>query len=252
MSQWLDTAIHNYLEAVEAVLGVLGENLNPRKCLWCNYPLFDLDLAELEQKAKKDYSKLSKDLSPENLWFIGVPTFRITRRDIPSLHCSITLYYVGTAEDHSFFARLIPQASSFDVPISVIMPLADALAQGRNETPNAKIVERAPGYTTYRYLGREWRLPDAWLGFTWALRERNQDYQGLLEPLACCLMDKALKELPSLTRQTVTEGKYEDLVGALINLGVTKSQAEEIARKTIEAYPEVTLEEKIKYALSLL
>lgn len=241
----LNTTPHNYFEAIAAVLGALGENLNPRKCLWCNYPIFDLEPAELQAKAQKDYGKLDKDLSPESLWYIGVPTFKITKRDIPSLHCAIALYYVATANERSFFGKLLPQASNFDAPISLIFPLADALIQGKNETPNSRIVERAPGYTSYGYLGKEWQLPDAWLGFTWALRQSNQGFEGLLEPLACSLMDRFLKELP----EVVTEGKYEELVDALMGLGFPKLRAEEASRKTIENYPDAPLVEKIKLAL---
>ena len=251
---WLDTAVHNYLKAVEAVLGALGKNLDARKCLWCNYTVFEGEL-ELQQKAQKDYDKLAKGLSP-TLWYVGIPQFKLTRREIPSLHCAIDLYYVGTA-DSSFFGRLIPQANTFEMPCSLIIPLADALSsfpekteveladQGEGELPNAKIIERSPGYSTYSYLGGEWKLPDAFLGFLWAIKDKEAGFGGLLEPLTLDLLNRLLKETPPL----VTPGIFEDLVGALTNLGFTKSEVVEASRKTVEKHPNIPLEEAIKLAL---
>lgn len=250
MATRLNATIHNYPEAIAAVLGALGKNLNPRKCLWCNYPIFEQDF-ELQQKAEKDYAKLEKKGGselPPTLWYVGIPKFKLTRRGIPSLHCSIDLYYAASGTP-SFFGKLIPQASSFEVPVSLILPLADALPRGQMEVPSATIVETAAGYVTYSYLGKEWRLPEAFLGFIWALRERNQDFQGLLDPVTNSLVERLLEELPEPVTPDV--GKYEDLVNALINLGFPKREAEETSRNTIQIYPNVTLEELIKYALNV-
>ena len=247
MPQWLeDTEVGNYLEAVEAVVGALGKNnLDARKCLWCNYPMLEGEMAELQQKAKKDYDKLEKELSPTFLCYVGIPQLKLTRREIPSLHCTIDLYYAATADDRSFFGRLIPQASTFEMPCSLIIPLADALSQGEMETPNAPIVERSPGVTTYSYLGREWRLPDAFLGFLWAIKDKEAGFGGLLEPLTLDLLNRLLKETPPL----VTPEIYEDLVGALTNLGFPKTEAQEVSRKTVEKHPNIPLEEAVKLAL---
>lgn len=243
--QWLDTVIHNYLEAVEAVLGALGKNFNARKCLWCNYPMLGGDVLELQQKAKKDYDKLEKGLSPTLLCYVGIPQLKLTRREIPSLHCTIDLYYVGTADDRSFFGRLIPQASTFEMPISLIIPLADALSQGEMEPSDAPIVERTPGFNTYSYLGREWKLPDAFLGFLRAIKDKEAGFGGLLEPLTLDLLNRLLKEAPP----QVTPEIYEDLVGALTNLGFPKTEAQEVSRKTVEKHPNIPLEEAVKLAL---
>ena len=119
--------------------------------------------------------------------------------------------------------KLIAGADKFDVPICLIWPLADALCQGQMETGECHIVERGAGYSVYEFMGRRWRIPDAFLGFAWALREKSRGFAGLLDPVSCSLVDKFTKELPSPELPKLTTGievgSYEDFVGALISLG---------------------------------
>jgi len=238
-----------------AILERVGKALDPRKIFWCNYPMLDLQRDELEEKVNKDTRKLEKILDeklfPTKLWYIGVPKLKLIRRGISHLSCEIDLYYA--ASDNHFwcwYGKLHPKADKFEIPPSLINPLLDGLNKGQAEIESVTIVERAPGYTVYEYLGRDWKIPDAFLGFVWALKDTGRGFEGLLDPISCALMDKFTNELPSLQTPKLVNGSYEEIVDALRSLGWNKTEAEEKARYLVEKYPGVPLEEKIKYALS--
>lgn len=258
MPRWIDTDdIGSYEDAVQAVLQGIGMRVDPRKVLWCNYPIFCHEHDELMEKVKKDTKKLEKEIDdglPLNkLWYIGIPRFMLIRRGVAHLTCEIDLYYAAhdTVSDYPWcwYGKLIPKADKFDIPLCLINPLIDALSQGQMETNDAHIVERTPNYSIYDFMGREWKIPDAFLGFIWALKEKGKGFEGLLDPISCALMDKSTKELPSPEMPVPATGSYEEVVSALKNLGWNKEEAEKRAQYVLVTYPDISLEEKIKHAL---
>lgn len=258
MAQWLYLSVNGYIEAIQAVFQTLSKGLDPRKCLWCNYPVFWHERDELEEKVSNNTRKLEKEvddeLSPSKLWYVGIPEFRLIRRGVPHLVCEIDLYYVALnvakGYTHCWYGKLVPKADKFDFPVHLIDGLATALSQGQAETNDARIVERANGYSVYEYLGREWKIPDAFLGFIWALREKGSGFEGLLDSISCILIDKSVKELPSPQISRLNTGNYDEIVSALRNLGWNKTEAEQRASYVLEKYPDASLEEKLRYALN--
>jgi hypothetical protein len=263
MAEWANIDdIETYEDAVQVVLEGIGMRVDPRKVLWCNYPVFWHERNELEEKVDKDKRKLEKevddDLYSSKLWYVGVPRFKLIGRGIAHLTCEIDLYYVAcdtTGNYHQcWYGKIIPKADRFECPLSLVEPLVNSLKKNEIEFENAKVVERSPGYTVYDYLGREWKIPDAFLGFAWALREKGKGFEGLLDPVSCALTDKFSKEHPSRETPMLTTGtqvgSYEDLVNGLRSLGWNKIQAEERAKYVMEKYPNASLEKKIGYALS--
>ena len=257
MAEWVNIdGIDSYEDAVQTLFEAIGMRVDPRKVLWCNYPLFLQERGELEEKVRKDTRKLEReiddDLCLSKLWYVGIPRFKLIRRGVAHFSCDVDLYYVAcdTTDDYPYcwYGKLIPKADKFDVPLCLITPLIDALSQGQLETDNAKAVERGCGYTVYDYLGREWKIPDAFLGFVWALKDKGSGFDGLLDPMSCSLMDRFTKELPSPEIPKLTTGNYEELISAVRNLGWTKVEAEEAARYVMERHCDASLEEKIKYA----
>jgi hypothetical protein len=259
MAQWADIdRIDTYEHAVQVVLEGIGMRVDPRKVLWCNYPCITLERDELEEKVRKDTKKLEReienDLCQSRLWYVGVPRFKLVRRGIAHFACDIDLYYVAcdTTSDYVFtwYGKLIPKADRFECPLSLIEPLLNALEHNEIELDNAIIIERTPSYGIYAFLGREWKIPDAFLGFLWALKDKGRGFEGLLDPVSCSVMDKFAKELPCPETPKIANGSYEEIVDALRSLGWKKTDAEDRARQVLEKHPGVPLEEKIKYALS--
>lgn len=255
MAETIDE-VETCVGAILAVLRKIGRPLDPRKIFWCNYPVVSLERDELEEKVAKDTRKLEReiedDLSPSTLWYVGIPKFRLVRGGIAHLMCEVDLYYVAydAFEDWCWYGKLVPKADKFDVPLRLITPLVDAMNEGQMETSDAHIVERTPSYSIYDYLGREWKVPDAFLGFVWALREKGKGFDGLLDPVSCSLMDRFARELPSPEIPRLTTGSYEEMVTGLRSLGWNKADAEERAKYVTQKYADAPLEEKMKHALN--
>jgi len=255
MSDYVENDVETYVGAIHAVCESIGRRLDQRKTLWCNYPVLALDKNELEDKVKKDTKKLEKeiggDLDPSRMWYVGIPRFKLLRRGIAHLSCEIDLYYVASDDEFGgWYGKIQSKADSFEIPLSLIKPLLDSLDEGKDEVESATAVERAPGYTVYEYLGRDWKIPDAFLGFVWALKDGGEGFEGLLDSISCALMDKFTSEPPCADMPKLTNGSYEEIVDALRSLGWNKTEAEEKARYLLEKYPGVPLEEKMRYALS--
>ena len=248
--------VETYPGAILGVLEAVRRPLDGRKVFWCNYPVLNLELDDLEERVKKDTRKLEKevgdDLHPEKLWYVGIPQFRLVRRGIAHLRCEIDLYYVAHQgfDDWCWYGKLVPKADRFEIPLRLIDPLVEALSQGELEAKDAKAVERVRGYTVYDYLGREWKVPDAFLGFVWALREKGKGFDDLLDPTSCSLMDRFARELPSPENPRLTIGSYEEIVSGLRSLGWNKADAEERAKYITQKYGDAALEEKMKHALN--
>jgi hypothetical protein len=260
MAEWLNHEVETYVGAIVAIFEVLGQKADPRKVFWANYPVLSLERNQLGEMVKKDTRKLEKelhdDLCQSRLWYVGVPRFKLVRRGVPHLSCEIDLYYVAsdtTKGEYSacWFGKIMPKADAFDVPLCLVSPLLDVLQKGETETKEAHIVERGSGYAIYDFMGREWKIPDAFLGFMLALRDKGKDFEGLLDPVSCSLVDKFAKELPSTeTPKLITDDDYQNIVTWLKEqMGYPKVKAEEAAKYVMDKVPNESLENKIKESL---
>ena len=264
MAEWADVdGMESYEEAVQVVLEGINMRVDPRKVLWCNYPALSVERNELLDKVRKDTRKLEKEINDDlclsKLWYVGVPRFKLVRRGIAHLSCEIDLHYVAcdvTDDDchWCWFGKIMPKADTFDIPLCLISPLISALKNSKAETEQAHVVERTSGYSVYEFMGREWKIPDAFLGFAWALAEKGKGFEGLLDPVSCALMDKFTKELPSPETPKLASGDdYQAIVTCLKEqMGYPKTKAEEAAKYVMEKTPNESLENKIKQALSHL
>lgn len=260
MAECVEHIAESYEDATQVVLQGINMRVDPRKVLWCNYPVFFHGRDELEEKVMKDTRKLEKEtgdnLRPDKLWYIGIPRFRLIRRGTPCLNCEVDLHYIACDadnEDGCWFGKIIPKADTFDVPLCLIAPLVEALTNNETEIKDVRVVERAPGYAIYEFADREWKVPDAFLGFLWALKEKGKGFEGLLDPTTCLLIERFAKELPSPERPRLMSGDdYQAVVAGLTNLGYNKTESEKAARYVIEKAPNESLEGKIKEALKYL
>lgn len=263
MAEWLNDEVETYIGAILAVFKALGRKVDVRKVSWANYPVLSLEGGQFEEIVKKDTKKLEKEiddsLCQSKVWYVGVPTFKLIRRGVPHLNCAIDLYYAACDSSDEgcpfcWFGRIITKADSFDVPLCLVAPLVGALQKGDTETKEAHIVERGSGYSVYDFMGREWKLPDAFLGFVLALKDKEKGFEGLLDPISCSLLDKFAKELPSPeTTKTITGDDCQNLITCLKEqMGYPKAKAEEAAKYVMDAVPNESLENKIKGALRYL
>ncbi len=278
--QWYDAPAQSHEDAVHIVLeGLQSYGLDPRKVLWASYPANE-DRLGLEERVEKEIEKLLREEKREaektdeeatvyapNHWFVGVPHFKVVRRGIPHLSVTIDLYLVVTLcssfpdEDPFYYSeweRLIPKARSFDFPVALLESLPQALAKGELEVDGAQVVERGEGESVFDVGGKEWRVPDAFLGFLWALAEKSMGFEGLLDSATLLVLEKA-KALPqgaalalSASAQVSLEERSDvsAIVSALTNLGYKEGEAEKAAQAVSSAPGE--LEEKIKLALQHL
>lgn len=257
-----DTVAKDYPGAVRALLGSLGMAKDWRKCLWCNYPVLFQDREKLECKVRKETEQFIGSLGHDGVdndyhwWYVGLPEFKVIRRTLPHLACQVDLYYVashigGTAS----WGKLIDKADSFEVPLVLLHGLPQALAGGKIEPEEVKAIQRQLGYTAYQVNGydKEWKVPDAFSGFIWALWEKGESFdKGLLDPWSCRLVERLSKEPLSPEVPKLSRGDYEDILSALTNLGTSKAKAKEAAEYVMDKYPDASLEDKIKHALNYL
>lgn len=263
MAKWLEDEVESYIGAIVAVFKALGKNVDVRKAFWASYPIRNYEGSQLEELVTKDTKKLEREiddsLCKSNLWYIGVPRFRLIHRGIPHLRCEIDLYYAaGDTCDGRYaywwFGRIMTKADAFDVPICLISPLLEALQKGDTDTKEAHIVERGDGYTLYDFRGREWKIPDAFLGFVMALKDKAEDFAGLLDPITCLWVDRLAEELsapeiPELMRSD----DYERIVTCLEEqMGYPKAKAEEATEYVIGKFSNESLETRIAEALKYL
>jgi hypothetical protein len=258
MASWIQDVGH-YGEAVSAVLNKVGSRVDSQMALWCNYPRMQQRRNELEGKVKKDTVKLEKEfgsnLNPSDTYYVGVPRLKVVKRGIAHLSCEIDLFYVGCDEEQDpgyrcWYSMLTPKADSFEVPLCLLSALVEAVKKKDLEVEGANIVERGPGYVIYDFRGREWKVPDAFLGFISALAERHKGFEGLLDMYSCRLVEKFAKELPPADSPKLTSGNdFADIISALQQLGFKKAEAEEVARVVSEKFADSSLEEKVKQAI---
>jgi hypothetical protein len=262
MAEWINDDVETYTGAVLAVLDAIGRKLDPRKVVWCQYPVYWHDRDELGEKVNKDTKKLGKEinygLNPKKLWQVGIPRFKVVKRGIAHLHCEIDLYYVAYDEWEgwavSWFGKLIPKADTFDVPLCLLPLLVEGISADKLEVEGTTIVERGHGFTVYDFKGHEWKIPDAFVGFVWALTEKGKGFEGLIDTHSCQLMEKFASELPPADVPKLPSGDdYQAIVLWLKEkMGYPKAKAEEAARLVIEKLSDASLEEKIKQALKYL
>lgn len=279
--QWYDAPALSHEDAVHIVLEGLDHRIDPRKCLWASYPA-NQDRLDLEERAEKEIEKLLKERKREaeeiaeeatvyasNHWFVGAPHFRVVKRGIPHLSVAVDLYLVVTLcssfpeEDPGYvseWGRVAPKAEHFEFPLALLDSLPQALAKGELEADGAVVLEKGEGETVYVFGGTEWRVPDAFLGFLWALAEKNMGLEGLVDSATFQVLQKARKALPQAAALGLpasaqnSPGEGEDVrdvqtvVSALTSLGIPKKQAEQAVAQAQFASA-ATLEEKIKTAL---
>ena len=258
-------AAESYIEAIQMVLGGLGMDLAPRKCVWCNYPALHDGLG-LQEKTEKQIEKAIRegDLEdwPDRQWFVGVPRFRVIVRGIPHLSVEIDLYLQASFRDKSCWMPLDRKADKFDFPLALLDSLPRALMKGELEVGGAQVAGREDGWTTYEVLGREWRVPDSFLGFLWALAEKKMGLEGLLDPTSLLVLEKAkalpqaaVLAIPASAQNSPGEGgdvqDVQTVVSALTNLAYPKKQAEQ-ALAQARFPPGATVEDKIRITLQHL
>jgi hypothetical protein len=259
MAEWADTSVESYEEAVQVVLQALGTRIDPRKCLWCNYPVFFQEQQTLKEKRRKDVNKLVEQVRREideyfefsyRCWYVGVPRLKIIRRGLPHLAFEIDLYYVASNETDAMWGKLVPKADKFEVPVALLPGLVEALSKGELEPEGAEIVERAPAYTIYRVNGydKEWKVPDAFLGFLWALAEKGKGWEGLFDLWSCRVLERMPKALPKGTALSLPSAGFseEEFIVVLTGLGLSKTTAKEILKNIPH---DVSLAQAIRMAL---
>jgi len=244
-------------DAVQAVLEGIGLRVDPRKVLWCGYPAHDLDHEELQAKVEKNTTRLEEEteyeLTISQVRYVGVPHLKLVSRGVPHLNCGIDLYYVAcdntdAACPYCWYGRLAKKADSFDCPLCLIPFLQN---KGKIRANEVRVVERSPSCSTYEFMGKEWRIPDAFVGFLRALGEKRKGFEGLLDPESCLLMARFAKETPTADAAKPQAGAdYQDVVVGLEGLGCTKTEANDAAKYVEDKSPQGSLEDKVREALA--
>jgi len=245
-------------------IGVIQEVVD-----WFSYTKDSYDANELKAHARKLIAKTLKDEYGDlehwsGEWFyVPLPFLKYVNRGFPFIEFRVDLYIIAsvcasfdygyyTAEQHAEFTKpLKRELEKLRIPILFLY----ALAKGDlGRMSQCKVVERDNLYVTLDIPDfGEVRLRDSlipcWRNFFRAKAVGEALCEaGLLPKDAASLIDACL-EKPAEVLQ-LRSGAYEDLVTGLRNLGWNKTQAEERANYVMEKHPDVSLEEKIKYALS--
>jgi hypothetical protein len=205
MIDWTDVdEMEAYKDAVQEVLQIINMRVNPALLLWCDYPVISLDRYDLDEKARRDIKKSGVEIEEDSdILYVGIPQISLNRRVIPLIHFVIDLYYYKSdVDDNFYYGKVVPQADVFDIPIALIAPLIAAIGKGEKETNDAPIMEKTQSYSVYAYMGREWRIPDAFIGFAWALTEAGKNLGGLLDPISSELFEKFAREIPAPSVET--------------------------------------------------
>ncbi len=259
--QWYpDAPAQSHEDAVHIVLEGLDHRIDPRKVLWVSYPA-NQDRLALEEKAEKEIDRFHKEWRGaagdyDRQWFVGIPRFRVISKGVPCLSVDIDLYQVVSDDEESFWGKLAHKADHFEFPLALLDSLPQALMKGELEAGGAHVVETGEGEKVYEFMGREWRVPDAFLGFLWALAEKKMGLDGLLDPPTLQVLEKAkappqaaVPGLPPPAQAGGGEGgDVQDVLAALTHLGIPKKQAEQAVAQA-QFTSAATLEEKIKAAL---
>ena len=261
MAEFVEYPVESYEDALTTVIRCIELRVDPRKLVWCDYAALDIDEEELQRKIEKSTSHLQKQADTELLmsdyWFVGVPRLKIVSRGVPYLACQIDLYYVACGSSDSdpkccWYDKLVKKADTFDVPLCLIPFLSSSGGQkkGKVEASQVRVVERARGYSTLELVGREWKVPDAFVGFVRALREKRAGFEGLLDPESCRVMARLAKEKPSADAAKPPPGTdCQDVVSALEGLGYPKATANDAAKYAMDKAPQGSTEAKVKEAL---
>ena len=114
-------------------------------------------------------------------------------------------------------------------------------------------MERSPSCSTYEFMGKEWRIPDAFVGFLRALGEKRKGFDGLLDPESCLLMARFAKETPSPDQPKPQAGAdYQDVVSALQGMGIPQGKANDAAKFALDNYPHRSQEDKVREAFAYI
>ena len=233
---------------------------------WFSYTFGLTDPNELKAQARKLIANVLKDEygSFEDWYgkwsYLALPFLKYVNRGFPFIEFRVDLYIAATV--HVRFDNYNEQQAEFVKPIKneivkfkVPVTFLHALAEGDlRRLSQFRVVERDRDYITLDIPGfGEARLKDSlipcWRSFFKGKRVGEALSQaGLLPHDAGDIIDACL-ECPAGVPQ-LQSGGYEDLVNRLFSVGWSKTQAEERAKYVIEKYPDASLEEKIKYALS--
>lgn len=233
---------------------------------WFSYAFGLTDPNELKALARKLIAKVLKDEygSFEDWYgkwsYLALPCLKYVNRGFPFIEFRVDLYIAATVhvrfdnynEQQAEFVKPIKnEIQKFKVPISFLHALAEGDLRRLNQF---KVVERGRDYITLDIPGfGEARLKDSlipcWRSFFKGKRVGQALFQaGLLPQDAGGIIDACIEssaEVPQLS-----SGSYEEIVDALRNLGWNKTQAEERTKYVMGKYPNASLEERIRYALS--
>jgi hypothetical protein len=137
------------------------------------------------------------------------------------------------------------------IPCALIL----GLLEGNPEPDGCTITAAHEGWTHYRVddFDEELKIPDNFAQYlgqmaSWdSLTER-----GIIDSKIAPIIKKAIKRLKTTKIPELGPSEEGELVGALIGLGWSKTQAREAADYVIKQSPNVSLEEKIKSAMRFL
>ena len=233
---------------------------------WFSYAFGLTDPNELKALARKLIAKvLKEEYGNFDDWsakwhYLPLPFLKYVNRGFPFIEFRVDLYIAASVhvrldddnDQQAQFAKpLKNEIQKFKVPITFLHALAEGDLRRLNQF---KVVERERDYITLDIPGfGEVRLKDSliscWRNFFKGKRVGQALSQaGLLPQDAGGIIDACL-ECPAGVPQ-LHSGGYEDLVNRLFSVGWSKTQAEERAKYVMGKYPDASLEEKIKYALS--
>lgn len=258
----------------------LGVSLAQDVIGWFSYVTSLYDPIELKAKARTLIAKVLKDeYGKVNDWwgewsYIPVPRLKYVNRELPYLEIAVDLYInaslnllLPAGEARFQFARALErEAEKLKVPVILL----DAIARGDLRLlANFKVVERDCHYVTLSVPGfgeiKLWAaLIPLWRNFFkgkdlgMALEETGLLPPGsgrlISQPLALAGVPQgvALGSLSSPAQQVPEVGRdFQDVVSAIMNLGVSRKQAEQAVAQT-QFPPGATLEARIKIALQSL
>ena len=233
---------------------------------WFSYTKDRCDTNELKAEARKLIAKtLRNEYGDFENWngewfYLPLPSVKYVNRGFPFIEFNVDLYIAASVhvcvpycnEQQAEFAKPFKKGiEKLRIPVMFL----DAIARGDlRRLSEFKVVERDCHYITLDIPGfGETRLKDSlipcWRNFFKGRRVGKALSQaGLLPQDAGGIIDACLERSASVPQ--LASGGYEDLVNGLLDLGWNKPDAKERAKYLMEKYPNATLEERIRYALS--
>ena len=244
----------------------VSPNLAQEVVNWFGYAVSLCDPNELKAQARKLIAKVLRDEygSFEDWYgkwsYLALPFLKYVNRGFPFIEFRVDLYVAASVhvrfddynEQQAEFAKpLKNEIQKFKVPVTFLHAVAEGDLRRLSQF---EVVERDRDYITLDIPGfGETRLRDGlipcWRSFFRGKRIGQALSQaGLLPQDAGGIIDACLERSASVPQ--LASGGYEDLVNGLLDLGWNKPDAKERAKYLMEKYPNATLEERIRYALS--